>query len=103
SEVVGSHSDSTFIWSLRAACCRESVVAWCDWNSVLKSPRIPMRTPSLTGLIVLEPQRWAMQYSVTLGLEAWCGILDISSRACGQWRPFPRSTASPSCLRKDTG
>src|SRR5580692_4673545 len=48
SEDVGIHSDSTVKFNLRAACCREFVVAWCEGNSVLKSPMIPMRTALLT-------------------------------------------------------
>src|ERR1700719_4164081 len=48
SEGVGSNADSTLMWSPFAECCSESLVAWCERNSVLKSPRIPIRTASLT-------------------------------------------------------
>ena len=51
SEGVGSHSDSTLSCSLRAACWMESVVAWCERNSGLKSPKTPMRTASATRVL----------------------------------------------------
>jgi hypothetical protein len=57
SDEVATHSDSTSMFSLWAACCSESVVAWWERKSALKSPKIPIRTASLTGLIVLDDTR----------------------------------------------
>jgi hypothetical protein len=44
-------------------------VAWCDRKSALKSPRIPMRTGSLTGLIVLEQMQDDCRPKAHLGVS----------------------------------
>src|SRR6476646_6418924 len=81
-EGVGSHSLLTSISSLRAACWRASLVAWCERNSALKSPRIPMRTASLTRLIVLEG--WC-GFAACLGSEV-STVVHARTRA---WVPYP--------------
>src|SRR3954467_6419908 len=56
SDGVGIHSDATLVPSLVEACCRESLMAWCERNSGLKSPRIPIRR----ALVIGNPFYWEL-------------------------------------------